>query len=98
MSEAPVRGESRLPMALAVIVLMVFALVSPAHLTFFPGWLLATVVGVLLVVLLIGDPGRIDRDTPVVALDVGRASSPSCSRARSARRCSSSWTCSTTRR
>jgi len=64
MTEPPVRGESRLPMALAVIVLMIFAVVSPAHLTFFPGWLLATVVGVLLVVLLIGDPGRIDRDTP----------------------------------
>ena len=64
MSEAPVRGESRLPMALAVIVLMIFAVVSPAHLTFFPGWLLATVVGILLVILLIGDPGRIDRDTP----------------------------------
>lgn len=61
---APVRGESRLPMALAVLVLMGFALVSPAHLTWFPGWLLAGIEGVLLLILLIGDPGRIDRETP----------------------------------
>jgi hypothetical protein len=64
MSEAPIHGESRLPMAAAVLVLMVFTVVSPAHLSFFPGWLLAAIEGVLLLILLIGDPGRIDRDEP----------------------------------
>jgi len=64
MTDHPVRGESRLPMATAVIVLMGFALISPAHLAIFPGWLLATVEGILLLILLIGDPGRIDRETP----------------------------------
>lgn len=51
-------------MAAAVLVLMAFALVSPAHLSIFPGWLLATVEGLLLVALIIGDPGRIDRTGP----------------------------------
>ena len=59
----PVVGESRLPMALAVLALMALAVVSPAGLALLPGWLLAAVEGVLLVALMIGDPGRIDRDT-----------------------------------
>ena len=57
-------GERPLPMALAVITLMVFALISPPHLAVFPGWLLALTEGVLLLILLVGDPGRIDRRTP----------------------------------
>ena len=59
----PVVGESRLPMALAVLALMALAVVSPAGLALLPGWVLAAVEGVLLVALMIGDPGRIDRDT-----------------------------------
>jgi uncharacterized membrane protein len=58
-----VMGESRLPMALAVLALMALAIVSPAGLALLPGWLLAAVEGILLVALMIGDPGRIDRDT-----------------------------------
>jgi uncharacterized membrane protein len=64
MSGRPLRGESRLPMASAVLVLMGLTLVSPAHLSFFPGWLLAAIEGILLLILMIGDPGRIDRETP----------------------------------
>jgi uncharacterized membrane protein len=64
MTDRPVRGESRLPMATAVIVLMGLTIVSPAHLSFFPGWLLAAVEGILLLILMVGDPGRIDRETP----------------------------------
>jgi uncharacterized membrane protein len=30
----------------------------------FPGWLLAAIEGILLLILMIGDPGRIDRETP----------------------------------
>ena len=51
-------------MAVAVLVLMGFAIVSPANLALLPGWLLATVEGLLLVALIIGDPGRIDRTGP----------------------------------
>jgi hypothetical protein len=57
-------GESRWPMAIAVVTLMVFALVASSHLTFFPGPLLALTEGVLLLAILFGDPGAIDRQTP----------------------------------
>ncbi len=61
---AVIEGETRWPMAVAVLVLMGFALVSPPHLSFLPGWVLAAVEGVLLLALIVGDPGRIDRQTP----------------------------------
>ena len=59
-----IKGESPWPMAIAVVVLMVFALVSSSQLAILPPFLLAGVEGVLLLALLIGDPGRIDRQTP----------------------------------
>jgi hypothetical protein len=57
-----IQGETRWPMALAVLALMALALASPPHLTFLPGWVLAAVEGILLLALIVGDPGRIDRD------------------------------------
>ncbi len=51
-------------MALAVLALMAVALVAPARLSIFPGWLLAAVEGLLLLALIVGDPGRIDRTGP----------------------------------
>jgi len=59
-----IKGESRWPMTIAVVVLMAFALVSSAQLAVFPPWLLAGTEGVLLLAILFGDPGRIDRQTP----------------------------------
>ena len=56
-------GERRLPMALAVLALMALAVVSPAGLALLPGWVLAAVEGALLLALMLGDPGRIDRQT-----------------------------------
>jgi uncharacterized membrane protein len=50
-------------MAVAVLTLMAVTIVSPAHLSLLPGWVLAAVEGILLLVLVIGDPGRIDRET-----------------------------------
>jgi hypothetical protein len=61
-------GERRLPMALAVLALMALALVSPEGLSLLPGWVLAAVEGTLLLALLLGDPGRIDRETPRLRL------------------------------
>ena len=58
------RANRRWPMAIAVVVLIVFALVSSSQLAFFPPWVLAAIEGVLLLALLLGDPGRIDRQTP----------------------------------
>jgi len=63
-AEARVVGESRWPMTIAVVTLMVFALAASAHLAIFPGPLLAGVEGVLLLAILFGDPGTIDRRTP----------------------------------
>lgn len=60
----PVVGESRWPMALAVLALMVAAIVTPSGLSLVPGWVLAAVEGLLLVALIVGDPGRIDRTGP----------------------------------
>ena len=51
-------------MAVAVIVLMIAALVAPPRLSIMPGWLLASVEGLLLVALILQDPGRIDRTGP----------------------------------
>lgn len=51
-------------MAIAVIVLMTAALLAPPRLAILPGWLLASVEGLLLLALIIGDPGRIDRTGP----------------------------------
>jgi uncharacterized membrane protein len=56
--------ETRLPMAIGVLFLMALAVLSPESLSIMPGWLLAMMEGVLLVVLLLGDPGHIDRATP----------------------------------
>ena len=63
-SRAAVVGESRWPMTIAVLTLMAFALVASPHLTFFPGPVLAVTEAVLLLAILFGDPGRIDRQTP----------------------------------
>src|SRR4029079_8985410 len=59
-----VRGEPRWAMALAVVVLMGLAIEFPHQAAIVPALLLATLEGVLLAALIIGDPGRIDRDVP----------------------------------
>ncbi len=60
----PEIGESRWPMAIAVVALMIVALLAPARLTLVPGWVLAAIEGILLVTLIVLDPGRIDRTGP----------------------------------
>ena len=60
----PVVGEPRLPMALAVLALMGVALIAPPRLAIMPGWLLASLEGLLLIALILGDPGAIDRTGP----------------------------------
>jgi hypothetical protein len=49
-------------MAIAVLVLMAATVVAPARLAWV-GWVVAGVEGVLLLALIVGDPGRIDRQT-----------------------------------
>jgi hypothetical protein len=58
-------GESRWPMALAVLAAGGLRAALPAQLRDGDArWAFGAVVVVLLAVLIIGDPGRIDRDSP----------------------------------
>ena len=59
----PPNGESRIPMALAVLALMALALATPSEVTLLPPWVPAVIEGVLLVALIVADPGKIDRQT-----------------------------------
>jgi uncharacterized membrane protein len=56
-----VRGERRWPMALAVVTASVLTVLYPAQASLVPNWIFAVIEGVLLVVLVVADPGRIDR-------------------------------------
>jgi uncharacterized membrane protein len=51
-------------MAIAVLAVMAAAVIAPPRLSVVPGWLVASVEGLLLVALVLGDPGRIDRTGP----------------------------------
>src|SRR5262245_28936205 len=55
-------------MALAVLVAIVLTTLVPASLRHGPGWLAPLVEGVLLVVVVIGDPGRINRRSNAMRL------------------------------
>jgi hypothetical protein len=55
------RGEHWWPVAVAMIVVVGLHVALPARYRVHPAWLFPTVVLVLLAVLVIGDPGRIDR-------------------------------------
>ena len=61
MDEARAVPESRWPSVGAVLAAIVLTVVLPHELRFVPTWLLFGVEGVLLVALIAGDPGRIDR-------------------------------------
>jgi uncharacterized membrane protein len=54
-------GESRWPMAAAVVAAMVLTVLLPDDLRLAPRWVLPTVEGLLVVVLIAGDPGQISR-------------------------------------
>lgn len=56
-----VRGEARWPMVAAVLGGLVLSLARPGALQVLPRWIVPAVVLVLLGVLIIRDPGRIDR-------------------------------------
>ncbi len=54
-------GEARWPMAAAVVAAMVLTALLPKDLRFGPSWALPVVEGFLLVAIVLGDPGRINR-------------------------------------
>jgi hypothetical protein len=57
----PVVGEARWHMAGAVLAAMVLTLLLPSEFRLGPAWLLPILEGALLIVLIVGDPGRISR-------------------------------------
>jgi uncharacterized membrane protein len=59
--EDVVVGEARWPMACAVITAMALTVVAPDAVRAGPQWVFPAIEGVLLVALIVGDPGRIDR-------------------------------------
>jgi uncharacterized membrane protein len=63
VEDAPntVRGESRWPVTLTVLVAMALPFLLPEKLNLGPAWLIPLLAGLLLIAFAIGDPGRIDR-------------------------------------
>ncbi|WP_327674122.1 hypothetical protein [Kitasatospora sp. NBC_00458] len=64
--EPEVYGDARWPMAGAVAVAIALTLVMPDELRLAPRWLLPSVEGLLLLTLMVADPGRIDRRSTVL--------------------------------
>jgi hypothetical protein len=56
-----VLGEARWPMASAVLAAMALTFLLPDSVRLGPKWLLPLIEGLLLVAVIVGDPGRIDR-------------------------------------
>jgi hypothetical protein len=60
-NERPVIGESRWPMTVAVLAVIVLTLLLPHSLVTRPRWGVPIVESLLLIAVIIGDPGKIDR-------------------------------------
>jgi hypothetical protein len=73
MERAPAaeRGEHWWPVAAAVIVVAGLHAALPARYRVQPGWVVPVVLLVLLAVLIIGDPGRIDRQRAWLRIVIG---------------------------
>ncbi len=74
LAPAAERGEHWWPVAVAIIVAAGLHVALPARYRIQPGWVVPVVLLGLLAVLIVGDPGRIDRQKPwlrvVVAITI----------------------------
>ncbi len=59
--DSAVRGEKRWPMALTLLVAMSLPFLLPPRFSLGPRWIIPVVEALLLVALIVADPGRIDR-------------------------------------
>jgi uncharacterized membrane protein len=64
--EDGLEGEKRWPMAVTLIVAMALPLLLPARFSLGPEWIVPALEALLLVALVIADPGRIDRRSALV--------------------------------
>src|SRR5215475_292028 len=64
----PVRAEARWPSVAAVVAAMVLTVLRPSEVRVAPPWVLPAIESVLLVDLIVKDPGRIDRRSAVLRL------------------------------
>jgi uncharacterized membrane protein len=60
------RGEKRWPMALTLLIAMALPFLLPARFSLAPVWVIPIVEALLLVALIVADPGRIDRTSSLV--------------------------------
>ncbi len=68
MDSGQVRGEKRWPMAVTLVVAMAIPLLLPARFSLGVPWLVPAIEAVLVVALIIADPGLIDRRSTVVRI------------------------------
>jgi len=61
-----VKGESRWPMASAVLAAMLLTILLPKDVRAGPPWLLPGLEGLVLIAIILGDPGRISRRSAVL--------------------------------
>ena len=66
-------AEARWPMAAAVLAAMALTILLPNEFRHFPVWLVPVTEGCLLVALVVGDPGRIDRRSNALRVGLDRA-------------------------
>ncbi len=65
-SESQTQGEKRWPMAITLVVAVVLPFLLPAKFSLGPRWIIPVLEALLLVALMVADPGRIDRRSAVV--------------------------------
>ena len=64
--EGGIQGEKRWPMAVTLIVAMALPFLLPSRFSLGPDWIVPALEALLLVALVIADPGRIDRRSTLV--------------------------------
>lgn len=70
---SPARGEHWWPVALAILTAAILHVALPTKYRVHPSWLVPLVMLLLLAALVIGDPGRIDRQKPWLRITTGIA-------------------------
>lgn len=59
-------GEKRWPMALTLVIAMSLPFLLPQNFSVVPRWVTPAIIGMLLIALVVADPGRIDRRSTIV--------------------------------